>query len=212
MEMIGLMLFIIFLYFAIIAIGIINCVLTSLSLYTIADRRQIPNPWMAWIPFAGSWLIGNIVDDYEARNGFQRKWRMVLLVLTVLPWVLFMLVYAILFAVMISMIPQMQYMTPTSPETVASMVTLIVPIYVLLIAVMIAMFAGEMCKVICMYKIFESTVPQKAVKYILLYLLVPLAGPICLLKCRRQGYEKPRMYYGMPPYNTPYQQRPMNQQ
>ena len=43
---------------------------------------------------------------------------------------------------------------------------------------------------VCLYKVFESTVPEKAIKYFLVSLLVPLGKSICLLRCRNQGYEK----------------------
>lgn len=63
-------------------------------------------------------------------------------------------------------------------------------VYALIIVVAIIASAKGFCQAICIYKIFESTVPEKSVKYMLLYLLVPLAGSICLLKCRNQGYSK----------------------
>ena len=40
-----------------------------------------------------------------------------------------------------------------------------------------------------MFKIFESTVPDKALKYFLISLVVPFAAPICLFLCRNKGYE-----------------------
>jgi hypothetical protein len=42
---------------------------------------------------------------------------------------------------------------------------------------------------ICVYKTFESTRPEKALLYTILHFMVPLAGPICLVKCMDKGYE-----------------------
>ena len=55
---------------------------------------------------------------------------------------------------------------------------------------MILSVAGYL-KIICTFKLFESTVPEKAVKYLILSILVPLASPICLFRCRNQGYSNP---------------------
>ena len=71
------------------------------------------------------------------------------------------------------------------------MLTFMIVIYVVMIIFAILATAKSFCQTICIYKIFESTVPKKAVKYLLLYLLVPLAGPICLLRCKDKGYPYP---------------------
>ena len=55
--------------FAIIAsiIGIVLYVFESLAFYKIAKNRNIPNPWMAWIPFCSGYLIGKIGDYYDLK-------------------------------------------------------------------------------------------------------------------------------------------------
>ena len=63
--------------------------------------------------------------------------------------------------------------------------------YVLLIACAVVMSAVTALTYICLYKIFESTVPSSALKYFLIYLLVPFAAPFCLFTCRNKGYEHP---------------------
>jgi len=40
-------------------------VLTSLALYTIAKRRCINHPWLAWIPLVNCWLLGSLSDQYR---------------------------------------------------------------------------------------------------------------------------------------------------
>ena len=35
-------------------------VFTALSLYTIAQRRGLHCPWLAWIPVANLWLMGSL--------------------------------------------------------------------------------------------------------------------------------------------------------
>ena len=60
-------------------------VLVALGLYTIAKRRGIRKPWLAWIPVANMWLLGCISDQYRyvARNQEKSK-RKLMLTLTII--------------------------------------------------------------------------------------------------------------------------------
>ena len=40
-------------------------VLQALGLYTIAKRRGISNPWLAWVPVAWVWVLGSISDQFR---------------------------------------------------------------------------------------------------------------------------------------------------
>ena len=46
-------------------ISIATYVLTSLALYSIAKRRGIHKPWIAWIPIIQVWTLGCISDQYR---------------------------------------------------------------------------------------------------------------------------------------------------
>ena len=60
-------------------------VLTALAVYTVAKRRGLSNPWLAWIPVADSWLLGSISDQYRyVVKGENRSKRKILLTLRIL--------------------------------------------------------------------------------------------------------------------------------
>ena len=54
-----------------IGIGIAIYVLGSLGLYTIAKRRYINNPWLAWIPIGNYWIAGCLAD--QQRLGMEEN-------------------------------------------------------------------------------------------------------------------------------------------
>lgn len=174
-------------YLFVLGIGLANYIMRSLALYRIANRRQVPNPWLSWVPIASSWLIGNIADDYDERNGIKRKWRVVLLTLSIISIGGIVVGYIGLIAWMVTMTidSRLSYV-----GNLTGMITSVIVIYIFIIIAAVVAMAKSFCEVICTYKIFESTVPEKSVKYLLLYLLVPLAGSICLLKCKEKGYSK----------------------
>ena len=70
-------------------IGLAVYVLTSLSLYTIAQRRGLHSPWLAWIPVANAWILGSLSDQYRyVVRGENKSKRKVLLTLSILTSVL----------------------------------------------------------------------------------------------------------------------------
>lgn len=171
-------------YLLIIVLGIASYIMNSVALQRIATRRQVPNPWLAWIPIAKSWLIGNISDEYDGRGGIKRKWRVVLLTLSLISIAGIVAGYIGLVAWVAKMALQSEVMG----EYAAGSIGIFVVLYLLILVAAIIASAQRFCQVICIYKIFESTVPEKSVKYLLLYLLVPMAGSFCLLRCRNKGY------------------------
>ena len=187
MFALGAIVIVLLIYLIAIGLAIANYIMKSLALYKIADRRTIPNPWMAWFPFASDWLIGHIVDDYDERNGIKRKWRVVLLTLSLIAVVGFIIVYI---ALIVGILIISVRFVNTEPDE--SIIAFGVILYFFLVFMAVVASAKSFCKAVCMYKIYESTVPEKAVKYLLLYLLVPLAGAICLLKCKDKGYPYPQ--------------------
>lgn len=70
--------------------GLITYIFRSLGVYSIAKRRGLNRPWLAWIPVADHWLLGCVSDQYQYvvkdKNTNRRKWllglRVALLVLT----------------------------------------------------------------------------------------------------------------------------------
>ena len=79
-------------------LGIAAYVLTALALYTIAKRRGLHKPWLAWIPVVNVWLVGSLSDQYRyVVRGESKSKRKALLILKVIAAVLSVVisVYAI---------------------------------------------------------------------------------------------------------------------
>lgn len=187
---IGVLVVLIFVYLLLMGFLIVSYVFQSLALHTLARRRGIANPWLAWIPFGDYWIIGALARDYDKQKGINRRWDKVLLFLSIAGIASFFVIYIVLFVLIIMLGLQTSDGTLTD-EIALEMITPILIVYVFLILVMIAMMALQALTYVCTYKIFESTVPEKALKHFLIYLLVPFAAPFCLFACRNKGYENP---------------------
>jgi len=185
----GIMMLVVFAYYIVVfLVAIVNYVLTSLAIHKLGKRRGISNPWLAWIPIASSYAIGAIVDEYDGRFGFKKRWAKTLLSLGITE-----------IAVLVGMVGTIIVMSfamlgiessSSSDLGMASVIIVLIMMafyFVLLFVVMAYMICGT----ICIYKIFESTVPEKSLKYMILSIVIPFAGCILLFKCRNQGYPLP---------------------
>lgn len=164
---------------------IADYVLFSIGMYTLAKRRGVSLPGLVWVPLVRYWTIGKMVNEYEAQNGIKRKWHVTLLVLALLSVALCILTIVLLVGVMVAAIA-LYY--DSFYEQVENLILL--PMLAI-IALFVVERLSTVFTSIGIFKIFESTVPQKAVKYLMLYLLVPLARGICFLKIRNLGHPYP---------------------
>lgn len=63
---------------------IVGYIFQSIGLYTLAKRRGIANPWLAWLPVGNYWIAGSIADQYQyVTSGAVKNKRTILLVLSI---------------------------------------------------------------------------------------------------------------------------------
>lgn len=165
-------------YGSIFVVGILNYILSSIGLYKIAKRRGLSNPWLAWIPVTSFWIIGGIAGEYDDKRGIGRSWKKALLasMLVVIVSLVLMIVMAV---VMVA------FAASASGGAAIAVLVLMIALYA---AVIVAALAYSVCMFISLFKIYESTYTEKALKYMIISLIVPLGQGICLFCCRNKGY------------------------
>ncbi len=81
-AMFGILLGTFLMAFIIIAIVlVVSYVFFGIALYKIAQRRNIENPWLAWVPIANYYLLGQVVDQIFVYKGKKPFFAPVLLAL-----------------------------------------------------------------------------------------------------------------------------------
>lgn len=161
-------------------------VFTALSLYTIAKRRGIACPWLAWVPVANLWLIGSLSDQYRylTRGQLKHK-RIVLLILK-----------AVTLAFTGGLIGSVIWLIGASGSP-ASVITLLV--MVLLDGA--AAIALAVVSFMALYDVYASCDPENATVYLVLTIFFKVLKPIFLFLSRnRDG--------GMPPRKAAPKQEP----
>lgn len=171
-------LFLMLIYLAILGVCVAQYIITALSVYTIADKRGISNAWLAWLPIGDAWVMGKIAEEYDERTNVKKNWAKTLLALSLTGGVLLVMMYVMFMVFMFSAI-----VFNASLEAV--LVPLII-VYVLLLVAALLVCAANILKVICTYKLYESIVPQKAIKYMVVSIIVPLGNAVCLMKAKNE--------------------------
>ena len=170
-----------------LAAGIAMYVLQSVGMYTIAKRRGIHHPGLAWVPVANMWILGSISDQY--RYVVKRKIRnrrKVLLGLLIATYVL-LLVFA---GVMVASIVSGTFEVP-GPTHFYVAFGMGGGILIYLAAWVISVIA-TVFMYLAYYDLFASCNPSNAVLFLVLGIFFNFLLPVFIFICRNKDE-------GMPP-------------
>ncbi len=171
-------------YLLIFGFSILSYVLHALGMYTIAKRRGIHNPWLAWVPIGNLWILGSISDQYQyVAQGKVRSRRKLLLGLMIALAALML----VLFVVTIYLAVQAAFGGAEASVVVAAMIALFFGLIMMVVAILMTVF-----EYICLYNLFASCDPDNKVTYLLLSIFISVTMPFLVFVCRKKDL-------GMPP-------------
>ncbi len=179
MSEIILVVVVLLVYLGIIGVSIAQYIMQSLAMYTIADKRGVKNAWLAWIPVGESWVLGKVCDEYDERCNTKKNWAKTLLILSLTGGVFFVVTYVAFFVFVIASA------VSSGGDLETWMIAPFVGLYLVLLLATLLMCACAVLKLICTYKVYESIVPEKAIKYMIVSTLVPLGAGVCMLKAKK---------------------------
>ena len=147
--------------------GMPGYVLTGISLYSLAKRRGIERPWLAWVPGMNFYILGCISDQYQAIvRGKNKNKRTALFLL--------MLVELVAFCLM--------HIAAPSGEAAGSMA----PFLLIFVPAWCAGAAVVVISFIALYDLYVSCDPANAVVFLVLSIVLAVTQPIFLFVCRKK--------------------------
>ena len=169
-------------------LGILFYILTAAGMYSIAKRRGILHPWLAWIPVANAWLLGSISDQYQyVVKGKVKNRRSVLLSLSIA-------------AMAISVV--LCFLTGKPVDVYMAALAGIGGISILLIlvsAVISTIYA--VFRYLALFDLYTSCRADSGVVYLVVSMLFSITEPFFIFACRKRED-------GMPPRRMDYQPDP----
>lgn len=185
----GYFIVIIAIYLLAIVWSIAAYVLQGLGMYTIAKRRQIRHPWMAWVPVLSTYLLGCVSDQYQhIVNKRTTKRRVVLLVCMIL----FLLVYigfcVSSFGMMFEMIdsPEIMGGYASDEQLMEAVLAPVLSIIGLSFVMTIVVIVLAVFEYVALYDLYASCWPNCKVGFLLLSIFLGVATPILVFICRKK--------------------------
>ena len=164
--------------------SIASYVMTALAMYTIAKRRGLHKPWLAWIPVANVWLLGLEIATAS--------------------------LLVVILGVCISAVVE-AFLGASSfydeDALLRSAVGSLIAAGALLIPLSAAAIAKTVISYMALYDVYKSLDPGNCVLYLVLSILIPVTRPFFLLCNRNKDL-------GMPPRrpDSPIQDPPVHYQ
>jgi len=174
------------------AISLFSYIFTAISLYSIARRREIPNPWLSWIPVANIWVLGSISDQYRyVVRGEDRSKRKILIGLRLTRLVLGLVACVMLAVSLVEVITGTVMGVPDSQQ-IQSMVGTMTGALALMLPWLGVLVAETVISYIALYDLYASCEPGNKPLSLVLSILIGTPEPIFLFLCRNKDQ-------GMPP-------------
>ena len=167
-------------------------VLTALGLYTIAQRRGINKPWLAWIPVVNVWTLGCISDQYRyVVKGEKKSKRKVLIGLNIAQLVC-VLVFFVLTIVMVVDMVGMATTNPSEQEVITAVLGSMGGVLLMIIPISAISLATAIITYMALYDVYTSCDPKNNVTFLVLSILFSITQPFFIFFSRKKDL-------GMPP-------------
>ena len=191
-------------------LGVIVYVLQALALYTIAKRRGIKKPWMAWIPLVNVWILGSISDQYQyvVKRQVKNKRKVLLGLNIAMAALIVLLIVAIIWLIVALVMTGVSLelfsdgnmpgsnLDAVALDALADEIGVLLLICLLALPLLVLSIMQTVYFYIAMYDVFCSCEPKNSTLYLVLSIVgnVVVEGAYCifLMLCKDKDL-------GMPP-------------
>lgn len=167
-----------------LAFAIVSYIFQSAGMYTIAKRRGIELPWLAWVPVANMWLLGCISDQFRyLAYGQTTNRRRKLLAMNIAIVVVTLLLLGACLGPLLS---------GDLKEFVENMIGISVLMIIGAYAMLVVSIVAVVLQYMCYFDLFRSCQPSRSAFYLILSILFSYPLPFLIYSCRNHDL-------GMPP-------------
>lgn len=182
-----------------LAIGLVFYVFQSIGLYTLAKRRGVRYPGLAWVPIGSNWILGCLADQFDSVSRRKRSaQRHALLWLPVGMLVAVFVELIIILPPTFATLPRFWndniYQNALS-DTIYHYLPVILACYFVILGTAITYMIFHY---IALYKVYKSCNPDTAIAFLLLSIFVSVTMPFLIFAGRKEDL-------GMTPPNGTYE-------
>lgn len=157
--------------------GILSYVFMAIGMYAIAKRRGIRNPWLAWLPFGSTWLLGCISDQYRyVAMGQEKSRRKVMLGLDIAVSASGVVAIVLMVVAIVNIITRIRVHTNEWNAVLAEIMAMLVPALILCFVMLGLAIALTVLQYMALYDLFRSCNPNTATVFLVLSIVLSLVG------------------------------------
>ncbi len=159
----------------------------GLGLYTIAKRRGIRNPWLAWVPVARLWLLGCISDQYQSvvkNKATKRRVVLVMTRITILVVSIVVLAACVMLLISIFAVGMDHLGTTDTSKLLAEVMTPLLGLVLLAMLLIPVTIVYTVFYYIALFDVYKSCDPSNATLYLVVSIFIGCCVPIFLVICR----------------------------
>ena len=172
-------------------------VLESVGVYSIAKRRQIRKPWLAWFPVANLWLQGSISDQYQyVVKGRVRNRRKIMLTMGILLIPVTIFYAGSTFSTLLEMAMRISGPSGDLGE-IQQMIPQLITMGVFAVATLVLSIALMVFQWMSLYDLYSSCIPKHNVLFLILSIFISATRPFFIFFNREKDE-------GMPPRKADY--------
>lgn len=187
---------------AVVAIFSLVCyIFESIGVYTIAKRRGIKSPWLAWIPIGKTWMWGCIADQYQyVANGKTTNRRMIILILSLGSLILSAMTSGQTFNSIMQLFAAAEANEYLSEAEVAAMMAPIVGSSMASFFGSIVSIALLVFQYIALYDLYCSCNPSNSTMFLVLSIIFGITRPFFIFANRNKDLGMPSRLEEPQPY------------
>lgn len=184
-------------------LSIASYVLTALALYTIARRRGLKSPWLAWIPIADCWLLGSLSDQYRyVVKGEHKSKRKLLLFFRILITIMQVSLMGLLVNLCFHAVGS-AFWGSINDDQIFQILHQALNLLVVFLPLIGISIAYAVFRYMALYDLYKSLDPANCVLFLVLSILFGVTEPFFLFFSRNKDD-------GMPPRRQPVQDSPIS--